>query len=158
MSDAQSPRAQRHGMPAQAVFNQIVIWILSSPFHGILSGNLMLITYTGRKSGVQRQVPITYLQDGKIVTAFCDSDVNWWKNFRGGAGVTVRLRGHDYPGTATPVNDDPDAILPTFAAFLRKNRQASGFNAVPFDANGEPNREALIQAIKTKVMVHIELM
>ena len=144
-------------MPAQAVFNRIVTWILHSPLHGLLSGNLMVLTYTGKRSGIRRQVPITYLHEDRVVTAFCDRDTIWWKNLRSGVPVTVRLRGHDYAGVASTTVNDPETITPLFVAFLRRNRQASGFNAVPFDMDGEPNQEALARAIQTKVMVRIEL-
>lgn len=157
MSNTNNFQQERRGMPAQAVFNRVVIWMLNSPFHGVLSGNLMLLTYTGKRSGIQRQVPLTYLQEGKAVLAFCDSDVTWWKNLRDGVPVRVQLRGREYTGIATPIVNDPEAIRPLFIAFLRKNRQAGGFQAVPFDANGEPNNAALTRAIQTKVMVRIEL-
>jgi len=92
-----------------------------------------------------------------MVTAFCERDVIWWKNLRGDAPVTVRLRGRDVAGIATPVTNDPEAMTPTFLAFLQKNRQAGGFNAVPFDTDGQPNKEALDRSIQTKVMVRIQL-
>jgi hypothetical protein len=57
----------------------------------------------------------------------------------------------------SPLTDDTHAMIPVFLAFLQKNRQAGGFNAVPFDANGQPNEEALQRSIQTKVMVRIEL-
>jgi hypothetical protein len=145
------------GMPAQAIFNRFVTWLLSSPLHGLLSRHLMLLTYTGRRSGTQRTVPITYLQNGRVVIAFCEHETTWWKNLRGGAPVTVQLRGGAYPGIATPISDDPERITPLFVAFLRKNRQAGTFNAVPFDADGEPNAGALTQAMQTKVMIQIDL-
>jgi len=148
---------KRRGMPAQTLFNHLVTWLLQSPFHGVLSTHLMLLTYTGKRSGMQRHVPVTYLQEENIVTAFCERDVTWWKSLRGGAMVAVRLRGHDYTGRATPITGDTHAMIPVFLAFLQKNRQAGGFNAVPFDANGQPNKEALERSIQTKVMVRIEL-
>ena len=155
--NTQNRLEKRHGMPFQGLFNRFVTWMLQSPFHGLLSAHLMLLTYTGKRSGTKRRVPITYLQEGHIVTAFCERDFTWWKNLRGGAPVAVRLRGHDYAGMATPVTNDPEAITPTFRAFLQKNRQAGGFNAVSFDTNGQPNEEALERSIQTKVMVRIEL-
>jgi len=148
---------KRRGMPAQRLFNRFVIWLLQSPFHRVLSTHLLLLTYTGKQSGTKRSVPITYLQEGEMVTAFCERDVIWWKNLRGDAPVTVRLRGRDVAGIATPVTNDPEAMTPTFLAFLQKNRQAGGFNAVPFDTDGQPNKEALDRSIQTKVMVRIQL-
>lgn len=118
----------------------------------------MLLTFTRKRSGTKRTLPIIYLQEGDVVSCFCNSDVTWWKNLRGGAPVTLRLRGRDYTGIATPMTNDPEGITPTFVAFLRKNRQAGHFHAVPFDTAGKPNREALARAVQNRVMVRIELL
>lgn len=149
-------RASR-GMPSQALFNRLVASLLRSPAHRLLSSNLMLLTFTGRRSGVRRTVPITYHQDGDIVTCFCDASVTWWKNLRGGAPVTLRLRGRDRTGTATSIADNPTAVAEGLGVFLRKNRQAGRFQGVSIDPDGNPNPEALLHAAQTRVMVRIKL-
>lgn len=35
----------------QRLYNPVVIWVLRSPFHGLMSGSTMLLSYKGRKSG-----------------------------------------------------------------------------------------------------------
>lgn len=157
MSQTGRTAGQQTGLPMQQVFNQLVTWILQSPFHGVLSEHLMLLGYTGRRSGVRRQVPITYLQQGNVVIAFCDKHVSWWKNFIGSAPVVLTLRGRRCAGFATAITDDFNTMAPLFEAFLRQNRQAGGFQDVPFDTHGQPNAEALAQALPTKVLVRIEL-
>jgi hypothetical protein len=157
MTHIPSQQARRPGVPAQAFFNRLVIWLLGSPFHRLVSKHLMLLEYTGVKSGQVRRVPITYLQEGQVVTAFCNRDVTWWKNLRGEAAVRLLLRGHIQAGTATPIMDDLTAMTPAFIAFLRTNRQAGGFQAVPFHPDGEPNREAVVRVLPSKVMLQIIL-
>jgi hypothetical protein len=144
-------------MPFQALFNRFVKLLLRSPAHPLLSGNLTLLTFTGRRSGVRRTVPITYLQEGDIVNCFCNADVAWWKNLRDGAPVELRLRGRARTGTAVPVADDRAAITDALTAFLRKNRRAGRFNEVPFDPDETPNPEALARAARTRVMIRILL-
>jgi hypothetical protein len=36
-------------------YNTLLIWLLRSPFHGFLSGSMMLISFRGRKSGKSLQ-------------------------------------------------------------------------------------------------------
>jgi hypothetical protein len=157
MSHLPSQPARQPGVPAQAYFNRLVSWLLGSPFHGLLSKHLMLLEYTGVKSGLVRRVPITYHQEGQVVTAFCNREVAWWKNLRGGVSVQLLLRGHIQAGIATAIIDDPGTMTPAFIAFLRTNRQAGGFQAVPLLPDGEPDREAVARVLPTKVMVQIAL-
>jgi hypothetical protein len=94
---------------------------------------------------------------GQVVTAFCNREVTWWKNLRGGVSVQLLLRGRTQAGIATAIVDDPGAMTPAFIAFLRMNRQAGGFQAVPLLPDGEPDREAVARVLPTKVMVQIAL-
>ncbi len=46
------------------IWNPLVRLILRSPLHGVMSKGIMLITYTGLKSGKEYTLPVSYLQDG----------------------------------------------------------------------------------------------
>lgn len=37
-------------------FNPLIIALLRSPLHALMSANMIVLTYTGRKSGLQRRV------------------------------------------------------------------------------------------------------
>jgi hypothetical protein len=66
--------------------------LLRSPLHRPLRGQLMLLVYTGRKSGRTYTVPIGYFAWGDDgVIAF--SSRRWWTNLRDGQTVRLLLRG-----------------------------------------------------------------
>ena len=48
-------------------YNSIMMWLLRSPLHGMLSGSTMIITYTGRKSGMTFSTPVNYVRDGNVL-------------------------------------------------------------------------------------------
>ena len=50
------------------IINPVMRFILRSPLHVIFSSGIMLITFTGRKSGRKFTTPVRYLQDGDTVT------------------------------------------------------------------------------------------
>src|SRR5919199_3705683 len=50
--------------------------------------------------------PITYLRDGDTVLMTTDNP--WWKNLRGGALVTLRIRGREYIGVAEAVTNEAE--------------------------------------------------
>ena len=57
---------------------------LSLPFATPLSGNLMLIAYTGRKSGKAYRQPVSYVRDGDVLLT--PGGGRWTLNLAGGAG------------------------------------------------------------------------
>ena len=42
-------------------FNPIMEWVLKSPLQGMLSGNTMIVHFTGRKSGKEYHLLVGYL-------------------------------------------------------------------------------------------------
>ncbi len=137
-------------------FNPIMLFILRSPFHGLLSGNTMSITYTGRKSGKALTVPTNYVRDADCLLVTSFRQRTWWRNLRGGAPVTVRLQGRDCSGMAQAI-EDADAVAEGLRAYFRRVPQWAKYSGVTVDANGEPNAESLVRAAQDKVMVEIRL-
>ncbi|MGQ0603219.1 MAG: nitroreductase/quinone reductase family protein [Anaerolineales bacterium] len=92
-------------------YNPLVIWLLRSPLHGLLSGNTLLVTYAGRKSGKAYTFPISYARDGDLLLLITHRRKLWWKNILGGAPVTLRIRGHDQPAVAQVADVDRETLL-----------------------------------------------
>lgn len=138
-----------------AATNVVVRFLLRSPLHFLLSNTLMLLTYTGRKSGKRYTNPVSYTREGDVVTVFTYR--SWWKNVCGGAPVLVEIKGHQTGGTAEAISEEKEAIATSLLAFLRKHPAlARGYN-VPLDADGQPDPEAVQQAAHFVVMVRIHL-
>jgi len=82
--------------------------ILRSPAHGLASGRLALITYTGRKSGRAYTIPVLYRDKGDEVTiavGWPDGKV-WWRNLTGEGGpVRLVVRGQELTGHAVATRD-----------------------------------------------------
>ena len=135
--------------------NKTMQFILRSPLHGMVSKTILLITFTGRKSGKIYTTPVDYSQDGDQVFIF--THANWWKNLRSGAPVTLRLRGREFQGLAEPVAEDKQAVAAGLSAHLRKVPFDAKFYGVTFDEQGIPNPEQVAQAAQTAVMVRVRL-
>jgi hypothetical protein len=139
-----------------AVTNVIVRLLLRSPFHFLLSDQLMLLTYRGRRSGKRYTHPVAYARSGDIVTVFTYR--SWWKNVRGGAPVAMEIKRERRIGQAEVICDDKPSIATALLAHLGKTPSlASGYN-VPLDANRQPDPDAVRQATQFVVMVRIRLM
>jgi deazaflavin-dependent oxidoreductase (nitroreductase family) len=75
------------------VINVPMRLILSLPFATPLSRNLMLLSFTGRKTGKRYRQPVSYVPDGD--TLLTPGGGKWKLNLREDQPVWVRLRGRD---------------------------------------------------------------
>lgn len=96
MTDAETAP---HPIPTFApVFNRLLGPLLRSPLHRVISGRLLVLSFSGRKSGKRYTVPISYVaHEGRLLIG---TQQPWSKNLAGGTPVEVRLRGKDRTGTA----------------------------------------------------------
>ncbi len=94
--------------------NSIIPRLLRSPLHFLVSGQVMLVTFTGRKSGKVYTTPVEYCRDNERVVFFTQRGRAWWKNLRDDAAVTVRIEGRDLTGRAHAITDE-DVIRSAFA-------------------------------------------
>jgi deazaflavin-dependent oxidoreductase (nitroreductase family) len=84
----------------QKLYNPIVARILCSPLHAAMSNSTMLLTFTGHKSGRTYTTPVNYVRDGDELLVVGSRGHSWWKNLRGAAVVSVRVRGREMRGEA----------------------------------------------------------
>src|SRR4051794_9581129 len=84
--------------------NPIMTALLRSPLHRLLSGTLMLLTYTGRKTGQSYTIPIGYFAwhtDELMVF----SSAGWWTNMRDGKPVTLLVKGRQVEAVPTVIHE-----------------------------------------------------
>jgi deazaflavin-dependent oxidoreductase (nitroreductase family) len=91
-------------------YNPIITFILRSPFHFLVSGMYLLITFTGRKSGRTYTTPVQFKQEGRTLKFVTRRGRAWWRNLNGGAPVSVRVRGRTQTGTASVLPGDDAAL------------------------------------------------
>ena len=136
-------------------YNPIMMWILRSPLHGMLSSNTMIITYMGRKSGKTYSTPVNYIRDGDVLWTVSFRDRTWWRSLRD-SPVTVRVQGKDLSGVAKATTD-PQEVTDDLTAYLRKAPHIAKYLGVGLDASGWPKPEQVANAAKTRVMVCVQL-
>ncbi len=98
------------------LLNPVVKALLRSPLHGLISHELMVLSFTGRTSGKPYAVPVGYLQHDNRLYFSCLA--GWWQNLPG-APVAVRLRGQDRRGAAARIVD-PDGITAVAQLLIAK--------------------------------------
>lgn len=104
------------------MWNRLVIRLLRSPFHRLLSRSVAVLTVTGRRSGRPLSLPVNYLREGDRVTVVAGRapEKTWWRNLGAEpAPVTLRLRGEDHVGAARLVRGEEidELMLPYLQRF-----------------------------------------
>ena len=119
--------------------------VLSLPFPTPLSANLMLISYTGVKSGKAYLQPVSYARDGD--TLLTPGGGRWTLNLKGGREVRLRLRGRSVPAHADLVGDaaEVERLLEIIAV---ENPRAMRFLPIPRRPDGRLDPDILDTALR----------
>jgi len=137
------------------LLNPIVAALLRSPLHGLMSKDIMLITFTGRKTGRTYTTPVTYVRDGSRVKLFTQTP--WWRNCRDGAGVTLLLEGAERRGKSEAFDQDRPRMTEALTDLLRRVPRDAGYYDVKIGPGGEPDTADIERAIGDLALVEIQL-
>lgn len=135
--------------------NPMIDKLLASPFHAVVSGRLMTVSYCGRRSGKAYRVPVSYYReqsDGKNYV-YCFTNGVWWRNFIDGADVVLRIGGQDYSGHATAETADEEEQIAIMKRYFKAVPSDKKFYGVRCDSQGEPITELVANAASTVVMI-----
>ncbi len=135
--------------------NDFMSWVLHSPFHGIISNGMMLITVTGRKTGKTYTTPVEYYEEGGYLWVVSSRDRKWWRNLQGGADVNLLLK-------RKPVNAFAETELDckTVEAHMIEYLQHVPYAAKPLGIrveNKTPNADDIAHIAKDRLFVKIKL-
>jgi len=94
-------------------FNPVLVWLLRSPFHWLASGRVMLITYTGRRTGRRITIPVSYQQSASeiSVTVGMHMQKQWWRNLITESPVELQLRGRRVQATARAIPEGNTVVV-----------------------------------------------
>ena len=135
--------------------NDFMSWILRSPFHGMLSDGMMLITITGRKTGKKYTTPVGYYRENGYLWVITSRDRTWWKNLQGGANVDLLLKRK--PIAATADRDlDEKAVEARIYEYLRHVPQAAKPMKIHME-DGKPNPQDIANTAKDRLFVRIKI-
>lgn len=139
--------------PLFVVINPTMRCLLRSPLHGLASGSLMLITFTGRRSGRRFTTPVRYIRRGDAIRCFTGAESKWWRNLKGGAEVTLRIAGRDRRYRATAIHDDPASVRAGLEDYLAEFPQDAAYHDIRLIGQRTLETAGLARAARTAVMV-----
>jgi hypothetical protein len=98
--------------------NRVAVILMDAPVIGrLIRRGLVVIRYTGRKSGKTFEIPVGYRRSGDsvVIRVGMPDKKTWWRNFlREGSTITfVGLDGRDRTGHAVATRDDRGGVSVT---------------------------------------------
>ena len=135
--------------------NDFMAWVLRSPFHGMLSNGMMLITITGRKTGKTYTTPVGYYMEDGTMWVITSRERAWWKNLQGGAKVDLLLKCKPVTGFADVVLDEK-SVEARMVVYLRHVPQAAKPMKIRME-DGKPNPQDIANTAKDRLFVKIKL-
>ncbi len=135
--------------------NGFMSWVLRSPFHGMLSNGMMLITVTGRKTGKKYTTPVGFFREGDELWILTSRDRTWWRNLRDGAEVDLLLKREPVTAFAEPELDGKsvEARLCNYAKRIPMAAKQLGIRM----ENGVANVEDIARVAKERLFVKVKL-
>ena len=131
-------------------------WVLRSPFHGVLSNGMMLITVTGRRTGKSYTTPVGYYEEGGYLWVITSRDRKWWRNLEGGAEVELLLKRRRVNGMAA-TELDPKAVETRMFDYVKYVPQAAKPLGIRVQ-EGKANPEDIARTAQDRLFVKIKLL
>lgn len=147
--------------PLFPLVNRVVAGLLHSPLHGLMSGNVMVIHFTGRKTGKPRWTPVRYLHcEAGGVFCLTGRETGWWHNFAGeaaGAPAALRLAGEQVAAKATAEVEDAALKEAALRRMLAAFPADAPYHGIVAKRGEAPSDEQIRQAVARDVLVTFAL-
>ncbi|HJP51481.1 MAG: nitroreductase/quinone reductase family protein [Pseudomonadales bacterium] len=139
--------------PLFVIVNPIVTLLLRSPLHSLMSGSLMLITFTGRRSKRKITTPLRYVVVGEVIRCYTSSETMWWRNLKGGAEVELHVAGKSAAYRAEAIYNDPRRIRSALEHYLDLHPQDAAYQEIRLNKDKNLNQDDLEKASHVAVVV-----
>ena len=140
-----------------AFSNAMVSTLLHIPIlHRVISNQILLISFIGRKSGKHYTIPVGYIRDGQTVRILTKWFRGWWRNFQVAAPVELLIEGKHYLGTAKALTDEASNIA-TLTNVIKKYPYYADFYGIRLTAPNQADMDDVRHVAPKVVVLQIEL-
>jgi hypothetical protein len=119
--------------------------VLGLPIATPLGKRLMLVSFTGRRTGKRYRQPLSYVRQGS--TLLTPGGGKWTSNLVDGRPVRIRLRGRDYRARPELV-EDVDEVERLLGVMTSANPMVRRFVGIPAGPDGRLDRARLADAVR----------
>ena len=143
--------------PLFPILNRIMKVLLHSPLHGLMSGSIMVVYFTGRKSGRRRSTPVRYLRDENGLFCLTGRETGWWPNFLTAATVELQVAGKRLAANAQALPDDVEAKTAALHTMLARFPSDAAYHGLVRKRGQALTDEQIQSAVARDVLVRFVL-
>ena len=128
--------------------NPVVSLIARSPFHFIISHQLLVISFKGQKTGRNFLVPLSYHRHESSYTCVTLRSNIWWRNLKGKSATKIWLKGKLVNAAVDLEFNNDELVESTLRDLVTNNPIDAFFAKVKLNKDGTPVQKDLFKASK----------
>ena len=130
------------------LINPVVAFLARSPLHFLISHQVLVIQFKGRKSGKQYLVPVSYHEHESSYTCLTLRSNIWWRNLKEVSHTKIWLKGTLKNAQIDLEFNNDQIVESTLRDLVTNNRVDAYFAKIKLNKDGSPDSDDLIQAGK----------
>ena len=130
------------------LINPVVAFLARSPLHFLISHQVLVIQFKGRKSGKQYLVPVSYHEHESSYTCVTLRSNIWWRNLKEVSHTKIWLKGKLKNAQIDLEFNNDQIVESTLRDLVTNNRVDAYFAKIKLNKDGSPPSDDLIQAGK----------
>ena len=130
------------------LINPVVAFLARSPLHFLISHQVLVIQFKGRKSGKQYLVPVSYHEHESSYTCVTLRSNIWWRNLKEVSHTQIWLKGSLNDVQIDLEFNNDQVIESTLRDLVTNNKVDAYFANIKLHKDGTPHSDDLSQAAK----------
>ena len=128
--------------------NPFVVLLARSPLHFIISNQVLVIQFKGRRSGKSYLVPVSYHEHDSSYTCVTLRSNIWWRNLKGLSHTKIWLQGKLTDVEIVLEFNNDQIVESTLRDLVTNNRVDAYFAKIKLNKDGSPDADDLENAAK----------
>ena len=130
------------------LINPFVALLARSPLHFIISYQVLVIKFKGRRSGKAYLVPVSYHEHESSYTCVTLRSNIWWRNLKGLSHTKIWLQGKLTDVKIDLEFNNDQIVESTLRDLVTNNRVDAYFAKIKLNKDGSPDTDDLSNAAK----------
>ena len=130
------------------IVNPLVVLIARSPIHLLVSTQILVTQFNGRKSGNPYRVPVSFHKDENTYTCVTLRSNLWWKNLIALERTDIWLNGKLVNVELELEYEDDEVVKSNLRHLVSGNAIDAFFAKVKLNKDGSPDEKSLDDAAK----------
>ena len=130
------------------LINPVVAFLARSPLHFLISHQVLVIQFKGRKSGKQYLVPVSYHEHESSYTCVTLRSNIWWRNLKEVSHTQIWLKGSLNDVQIDLEFNNDQVVESTLRDLVTNNKVDAYFANIKLHKDSTPHSDDLSQAAK----------